>query len=75
MGDLTNSDFYAKNQSNAGSSNHEGDFGVSVMELRGLMELRGGEAVVKIQDDYGDMDGLCQRLKTSPTEELMSWNT
>ncbi|XP_045068255.1 plasma membrane calcium-transporting ATPase 2-like isoform X2 [Coregonus clupeaformis] len=70
MGDLTNSDYYAKNQRNDGSSNHEGGFGVSVMELRDLMELRGGEAVVKIQEDYGDMDGLCQRLKTSPTEGL-----
>ncbi|XP_045561332.1 plasma membrane calcium-transporting ATPase 2 isoform X6 [Salmo salar] len=70
MGDLTNSDYYAKNQRNDGSSNHEGGFGVSVMELRELMELRGSEAVVKIQEDYGDMDGLCQRLKTSPTEGL-----
>uniref|UniRef100_A0A673XC26 Calcium-transporting ATPase n=1 Tax=Salmo trutta TaxID=8032 RepID=A0A673XC26_SALTR len=70
MGDLTNSDYYAKNQGNDVSSNHEGGFGVSVMELRDLMELRGSEAVVKIQEDYGDMDGLCQRLKTSPTEGL-----
>uniref|UniRef100_A0A8L0DTP7 Calcium-transporting ATPase n=1 Tax=Oncorhynchus mykiss TaxID=8022 RepID=A0A8L0DTP7_ONCMY len=52
------------------SSNHEGGFGVSVMELRDLMELRGSEAVVKIQEEYGDMDGLCQRLRTSPTEGL-----
>uniref|UniRef100_A0A8K9V1K8 Calcium-transporting ATPase n=1 Tax=Oncorhynchus mykiss TaxID=8022 RepID=A0A8K9V1K8_ONCMY len=51
-------------------SNHEGGFGVSVMELRDLMELRGSEAVVKIQEEYGDMDGLCQRLRTSPTEGL-----
>uniref|UniRef100_A0A8L0DQF1 Calcium-transporting ATPase n=1 Tax=Oncorhynchus mykiss TaxID=8022 RepID=A0A8L0DQF1_ONCMY len=56
--------------SNDVSSNHEGGFGVSVMELRELMELRGSEAVVKIQEEYGDMDGLCQRLKTSPTEGL-----
>uniref|UniRef100_A0A8C7EZD8 Calcium-transporting ATPase n=1 Tax=Oncorhynchus kisutch TaxID=8019 RepID=A0A8C7EZD8_ONCKI len=70
MGDLTNSDYYAKNQGNDVSSNHEGGFGVSVMELRDLMELRGSEAVVKIQEEYGDMDGLCQRLKTSPTEGL-----
>ncbi|XP_071221244.1 plasma membrane calcium-transporting ATPase 2-like isoform X11 [Salvelinus alpinus] len=70
MGDLTNSGYYAKNQGNDVSSNHEGGFGVSVMELRDLMELRGSEAVVKIQEDYGDMDGLCQRLKTSPTEGL-----
>uniref|UniRef100_A0A8C7GD52 Calcium-transporting ATPase n=1 Tax=Oncorhynchus kisutch TaxID=8019 RepID=A0A8C7GD52_ONCKI len=70
MGDLTNSDYYSKNQRNDVSSNHEGGFGVSVMELRELMELRGSEAVVKIQEEYGDMDGLCQRLKTSPTEGL-----
>ncbi|XP_036806857.1 plasma membrane calcium-transporting ATPase 2 isoform X2 [Oncorhynchus mykiss] len=70
MGDLTNSDYYAKNQGNDVSSNHEGGFGVSVMELRDLMELRGSEAVVKIQEEYGDMDGLCQRLRTSPTEGL-----
>nr|XP_046194708.1 plasma membrane calcium-transporting ATPase 2 isoform X8 [Oncorhynchus gorbuscha] len=70
MGDLTNSDYYSKNQRNDVSSNHEGGFGVSVMELRELMELRGSEAVVKIQEEYGDMDGLCQRLRTSPTEGL-----
>uniref|UniRef100_A0A8K9X1H0 Calcium-transporting ATPase n=1 Tax=Oncorhynchus mykiss TaxID=8022 RepID=A0A8K9X1H0_ONCMY len=58
------------NQGNDVSSNHEGGFGVSVMELRDLMELRGSEAVVKIQEEYGDMDGLCQRLRTSPTEGL-----
>ncbi|XP_051956997.1 plasma membrane calcium-transporting ATPase 2 isoform X6 [Xyrauchen texanus] len=68
MGDMTNSDFYTKNQRN--DSNHEGGFGCSLLELRSLMELRGMEAVVKIQDDYGGTEGLCQRLKTSPTEGL-----
>ncbi|XP_072522102.1 plasma membrane calcium-transporting ATPase 2 isoform X4 [Salminus brasiliensis] len=68
MGDMRNSDFYAKNQRNEG--NHAGGFGCSLEELRSLMELRGTEAVVKIQEDYGDMEGLCQRLKTSPTEGL-----
>ncbi len=38
------------------------------MELRSLMELRGPEAVVKIQEDYAGIEGLCQRLNTSPTE-------
>lgn len=66
MGDMRNSDFYAKNQRNEG--NHAGDFGCSVEDLRSLMELRSTEAVVKIQEDYGDMEGLCQRLKTSQTE-------
>ncbi|XP_071753884.1 plasma membrane calcium-transporting ATPase 2 isoform X4 [Centroberyx gerrardi] len=68
MGDMSNSDFYAKNQRNEG--NHAAIFGCSVMELRSLMELRGTEAVVKIQEDYGDLEGLCTRLKTSPTEGL-----
>uniref|UniRef100_A0A8C6WVA0 Calcium-transporting ATPase n=1 Tax=Neogobius melanostomus TaxID=47308 RepID=A0A8C6WVA0_9GOBI len=61
-------DFYAKNQIN--EDGHAAGFGCSVMELRSLMELRGSEAVVKIQDDYGGMEGLCKRLKTSPTEGL-----
>ncbi|XP_059384882.1 plasma membrane calcium-transporting ATPase 2 isoform X1 [Carassius carassius] len=68
MGDMTNSDFYTKNQRN--DSNHAGGFGCSLSELRSLMELRGTEAVVKIQEDYGGVEGLCQRLKTSPTEGL-----
>uniref|UniRef100_A0A8C2B847 Calcium-transporting ATPase n=1 Tax=Cyprinus carpio TaxID=7962 RepID=A0A8C2B847_CYPCA len=68
MGDMTNSDFYTKNQRN--DSNHDGGFGCSLMDLRSLMELRGTEAVVKIQEDYGGVEGLCQRLKTSPTEGL-----
>ncbi|TSK16199.1 Plasma membrane calcium-transporting ATPase 2 [Bagarius yarrelli] len=63
MGDMRNSDFYSKNQ-----RNDTGGFGCSVMDLRTLMELRGTEAVVKIQEDYGDITGLCQRLKTSQTE-------
>uniref|UniRef100_A0A8C1RZE2 Calcium-transporting ATPase n=1 Tax=Cyprinus carpio TaxID=7962 RepID=A0A8C1RZE2_CYPCA len=50
--------------------NHDGGFGCSLMDLRSLMELRGTEAVVKIQEDYGGVEGLCQRLKTSPTEGL-----
>ncbi|XP_031424325.1 plasma membrane calcium-transporting ATPase 2 isoform X3 [Clupea harengus] len=68
MGDMTNSDFYTKNQSN--EDNHAGGFGISLMELRALMEMRGTEAVVKIQEDYGGTEGLCQRLNTSPTEGL-----
>ncbi|XP_066559299.1 plasma membrane calcium-transporting ATPase 4 isoform X1 [Amia ocellicauda] len=50
--------------------NHEGEFGCSVMDLRELMELRSGEAVTKIADNYGDVQGLCRRLKTSPVEGL-----
>lgn len=71
MGDMSNSDFYAKNQRN--EENHAAGFGCSVMELRGLMELRGTEAVVKLQEDYGGVEGLCKRLKTSPTEGESPW--
>uniref|UniRef100_UPI00398F513F plasma membrane calcium-transporting ATPase 2 isoform X23 n=1 Tax=Pristiophorus japonicus TaxID=55135 RepID=UPI00398F513F len=68
MGDMTNSavDFYPKNQ--RGESNHAGEFGCSLDELRSLMELRGAEGVQKMQDTYGDVNGFCRRLKTSPTE-------
>lgn len=66
MGDMSNSDFYAKNQINEG--NHAAGFGCSLMDLRSLMELRSTEAVVKLQEDYGGVEGLCTRLKTSPTE-------
>ncbi|XP_077460265.1 plasma membrane calcium-transporting ATPase 1-like isoform X2 [Stigmatopora argus] len=48
----------------------DGDFGVTVGDLRGLMELRSGEAVAKIRDDYVDVQGICRRLKTSPIEGL-----
>ncbi|XP_032761791.1 plasma membrane calcium-transporting ATPase 2 isoform X2 [Rattus rattus] len=68
MGDMTNSDFYSKNQRN--ESSHGGEFGCSMEELRSLMELRGTEAVVKIKETYGDTEAICRRLKTSPVEGL-----
>ncbi|XP_073501329.1 plasma membrane calcium-transporting ATPase 2 isoform X5 [Phyllobates terribilis] len=68
MGDLSNSDFYSKNQRH--ETNHAAEFGCCLEELRSLMELRSTEAVVKIKECYGDSDGLCRRLKTSPTEGL-----
>ncbi|KFV88072.1 Plasma membrane calcium-transporting ATPase 2, partial [Struthio camelus australis] len=64
----TNSDFYSKNQRN--EANHAGEFGCTLQELRSLMELRGTEAVVKIKETYGETEGLCRHLKTSPTEGL-----
>ncbi|KAM8934858.1 plasma membrane calcium-transporting ATPase 3 isoform 3-T3 [Pelodytes ibericus] len=69
MGDLNSSvDFYPKNQQR--EQNHAGGFGCTLQELRSLMELRGAEALQKIHDGYGDVSGLCRRLKTSPTEGL-----
>ncbi|XP_042195747.1 plasma membrane calcium-transporting ATPase 2 isoform X5 [Callorhinchus milii] len=70
MGDVTNSavDFHDKNQRD--HPHHAGEFGCSLDELRSLMEMRGAEAVQKVQDTYGDINGFCRRLKTSPTEGL-----
>ncbi len=48
--------------------NHDVDFGVSLLDLKTLMELRSAEAVNKIRDTYGDVQGICRRLKTSPIE-------
>nr|XP_060619158.1 plasma membrane calcium-transporting ATPase 3 isoform X5 [Anolis sagrei ordinatus] len=70
MGDMANSsvDFYPKNQRR--ELNHAGGFGCTLAELRSLMELRGAEALQKVQETYSDVNGLCRRLKTSPTEGL-----
>ncbi|CAL8338670.1 unnamed protein product [Lota lota] len=71
MGDMSNSsDFYAKNQRS--ENNHAGGFGCSVAELRSLMEQRASEAVARVQEEYGGVEGLCSRLNTSPTEGLTS---
>ncbi|XP_041717836.2 plasma membrane calcium-transporting ATPase 1-like isoform X2 [Coregonus clupeaformis] len=52
------------------TANHDGDFGCSLKDLRSLMELRGAEAIGKIRESYGDVQGLCTRLKTSPVDGL-----
>lgn len=49
-------------------ANHDGEFGCNLKELRSLMELRGAEALNKIGESYGDTQGLCNRLKTSPID-------
>ncbi|XP_042523429.1 plasma membrane calcium-transporting ATPase 3 isoform X1 [Dipodomys spectabilis] len=70
MGDMANSsiEFHPKPQQR--EAPHAGGFGCTLAELRALMELRGAEALQKIQEAYGDVSGLCRRLKTSPTEGL-----
>ncbi|MFT7800980.1 plasma membrane calcium-transporting ATPase 3-like isoform X1 [Arapaima gigas] len=78
MGDFTNStvEFYPKSQQGSGAVSresevsHAGGFGATLEELRSLMELRGAEALQKIQESYSSTEGICQRLKTSPTEGL-----
>ncbi|XP_033930777.1 plasma membrane calcium-transporting ATPase 1a isoform X1 [Gymnodraco acuticeps] len=51
-------------------ANHDGEFGCSLKDLRALMELRGAEAIGKIGESYEDVQGLCNRLKTSPIDGL-----
>uniref|UniRef100_A0A8C7YH40 Calcium-transporting ATPase n=1 Tax=Oryzias sinensis TaxID=183150 RepID=A0A8C7YH40_9TELE len=50
--------------------NHDGDFGVSMEDLKNIMELRSSEAVTMIQEKFGDVQSICRRLKTSPIEGL-----
>ncbi|XP_051516085.1 plasma membrane calcium-transporting ATPase 3 isoform X2 [Myxocyprinus asiaticus] len=72
MGEMANSvvDFYPKQGGGGADANHAGDFGVTLDELQSLMELRGPEALQKIQESYGDVEGLCQRLKSSTSDGL-----
>ncbi|XP_020569775.1 plasma membrane calcium-transporting ATPase 1 isoform X6 [Oryzias latipes] len=51
-------------------ANHDAEFGCTLKELRSLMELRGAEAISKLGESYGDTQGLCNRLKTSPADGL-----
>ncbi|XP_065142078.1 plasma membrane calcium-transporting ATPase 3b isoform X5 [Paramisgurnus dabryanus] len=72
MGEMANSavEFYPKRSGGSVETNHAGDFGVTLDELRTLMELRGPEAMQKIQESFGDVEGLCQRLKSSTSDGL-----
>uniref|UniRef100_A0A672NGH6 Calcium-transporting ATPase n=1 Tax=Sinocyclocheilus grahami TaxID=75366 RepID=A0A672NGH6_SINGR len=72
MGEMANSavEFYPKRGGGGAEANHAGDFGVTLEELRSLMELRGAEALQKIQDSFGDVESLCQRLKSSTSDGL-----
>ncbi|XP_045892342.1 plasma membrane calcium-transporting ATPase 1-like [Micropterus dolomieu] len=65
----TNS-FRGSKHGRRGEANHEVDFSCSLQELRSLMELRGAESLTRIQQSYGDVNGLCARLRTSPVEGL-----
>jgi len=44
------------------------EFGVTLSELRELMEFRGNDAYQRIQTQYSGALELCRRLYTSPTE-------
>ncbi|XP_058842266.1 plasma membrane calcium-transporting ATPase 1-like isoform X2 [Acipenser ruthenus] len=61
---------YSGVKNSVAEANHDGEFGVTVKDLRDLMELRGTEGLRKIEDCYGDVSGLCSRLKTQPVGGL-----
>ncbi len=44
-------------------------YDMQVMELRGLMELRGAEGYEKVKE-YQGVTGMCTKLKTNPTTGL-----
>ncbi|XP_032077047.1 plasma membrane calcium-transporting ATPase 1 isoform X2 [Thamnophis elegans] len=70
MGDMANNSVaYGGVKYTIKDSSH-GDFGITLEELRTLMELRATDALHKIQECYGDVYGICTRLKTSPNEGL-----
>ncbi|XP_060051496.1 plasma membrane calcium-transporting ATPase 1 isoform X2 [Erinaceus europaeus] len=71
MGDMANNSVaYSGVKNSLKEANHDGDFGITLAELRALMELRSTDALRKIQESYGDVYGICTRLKTSPNEGL-----
>ncbi|XP_062276422.1 plasma membrane calcium-transporting ATPase 1-like isoform X12 [Scomber scombrus] len=67
---MANSSFRGSKHGRRAEANHETEFSCSLQELRSLMELRGAEALTRIQESYGDVNGLCARLRTSPVEGL-----
>ncbi|XP_008276216.1 plasma membrane calcium-transporting ATPase 1-like isoform X1 [Stegastes partitus] len=67
---MANNSFRGSKHGRRYEANHETEFSCSLQELRSLMELRGAEAITRIQECYGDINGLCARLRTSPVEGL-----
>lgn len=42
-------------------------YGITLKQLRELMETRGREGIAKVQD-YGGVQDICKKLYTSPNE-------
>ncbi|ULT94267.1 hypothetical protein L3Y34_003619 [Caenorhabditis briggsae] len=49
---------------NAGKTKDAKEFGCSLGDLRGLMEARGAEAIVRLSTEHEGVEGLCKKLKT-----------
>ncbi|XP_036068110.1 plasma membrane calcium-transporting ATPase 1 isoform X2 [Oryzias melastigma] len=67
---MANNSFRGSKYRDRGEASREAEFSCSLLELRSLMELRGVEAISRIQESYGDVNGLCLKLRTSPVEGL-----
>uniref|UniRef100_A0A8C7J3E2 Calcium-transporting ATPase n=1 Tax=Oncorhynchus kisutch TaxID=8019 RepID=A0A8C7J3E2_ONCKI len=68
---MASNSFRGSKRGRHAQANHDvGDFNCSLKELRSLMELRGPEGIARIQECYGDVEGLCTRLRTSPIHGL-----
>uniref|UniRef100_A0A8C6NJA3 Calcium-transporting ATPase n=1 Tax=Nothobranchius furzeri TaxID=105023 RepID=A0A8C6NJA3_NOTFU len=65
---MGNNGFGVKNSTM--EANHNGEFNCTLKDLRSLMELRGTEGITRIEESYRDIQGLCNRLKTSPVDGL-----
>ncbi|XP_056138682.1 plasma membrane calcium-transporting ATPase 1b isoform X1 [Lampris incognitus] len=67
---MANNSFRGSKHGRRAEANHDAAFSCTLKELRSLMELRGLEGLTRIQECYGDVNGLCARLRTSPVEGL-----
>ncbi|XP_029288897.1 plasma membrane calcium-transporting ATPase 4 isoform X2 [Cottoperca gobio] len=67
---MANNSFRGSKHGRRGEANHDAEFSCSLQEMRSLMELRGEESLTRIKESYGDVNGLCSRLRTSPVEGL-----
>ena len=64
---MANNSFRGSKRGRRAEANHSApEFSVSVKELQALMELKGSEGAAHIQEVYGDVGGLCAKLRTSP---------
>lgn len=48
-------------------------YGITLKNLRELMEHRGHEGILRIQE-YGGIQGICEKLYTSPNEGIFYMN-
>lgn len=65
---MANNSFRGSKHGRRAEANHDAEFSCTLQELRSLMELRGPDGLTKIQKTYGDVNGLCARLRTSPVD-------